>query len=455
MALRDRVVHWLGLDENLRGFDFSQLFSFNGINYPYGYGTGTLSSKQEAPAPSFDGYVQAIYKANPVVFACITARMRLFSEARFIYRAKREGRPTDRLFGNASLKVLETPWPNGTTRGLLARAMQDADIAGNFYAYRSGETIRRMRPDWVSIVLGSNREPDDPAKAIDAEVVGYVYAPPGYHDGVVVLLPEEVCHFAPIPDPSARFRGMSWVATLISDVMADQAATEHKQKFFENGATVNLVVNFDSPIIKTQEQFDETVAAFRRGHEGTVNAFKTLFLAHGSTANAIGADMLESAFKEVQGAGETRICMAAGVPPIMIGASEGLAAATYSNYGQARRAFADLTMRPLWGEAAGAFSSVVDVPDDAELWYDDQHISFLQEDEKDDSEILNLKSQATRTLVDGGFTPDSVVKAVEAGDLSLLEHTNLYSVQLQPPTPDQPATAANGAGALPIGAGDV
>jgi phage portal protein BeeE len=55
-----------------------------------------------------------------------------------------------------------------------------------------------------------------------------------------------------------------------------------------------------------------------------------------------------------QGAGETRIAAAAGVPPVIVGLSEGLQAATYSNYSQARRRFADGTMRPLWRNAAVA-----------------------------------------------------------------------------------------------------
>jgi hypothetical protein len=58
-------------------------------------------------------------------------------------------------------------------------------------------------------------------------------------------------------------------------------------------------------------------------------------------------------FKVTQGHGETRIAAAAGVPPIIVGLSEGLEAATYSNYGQARRRFADVTMRPLWRERGG------------------------------------------------------------------------------------------------------
>jgi hypothetical protein len=67
------------------------------------------------------------------------------------------------------------------------------------------------------------------------------------------------------------------------------------------------------------------------------------------------------------------------------------------------------------------------------LWFDDRDIPFCQEDVKDAADIKQVESQAIRTLVDAGFEPASAVEAIRTGDMSLLTHTNLYSVQLQPP----------------------
>jgi phage portal protein BeeE len=140
----------------------------------------------------------------------------------------------------------------------------------------------------------------------------------------------------------------------------------------------------------------------------------------------------------VQGAGETRIAAAAGVPPVIVGLSEGLAAATYSNYSQVRHRFADSTMHPLWANAAGSLAHLVRASGTAassavRLWYDARGVPFLREDRKDAAEILASQAQKIRTLVDAGFTPDSVRRAVDAEDWSLLSHTGLFSVQLQPP----------------------
>ena len=434
--LRSTYDRWFGRSISPLSWDqYQSYFKFDGNWYPYGFQTSYPQSRQEAPDSSFTGYASALYKLNPVLFACALVRLSLFSEARFQFRQLRSGRPGN-LFGTEALRILENPWPNATTGDLLARAIQDADVSGNAYFVRRGEYLRRMRPDWVTIVLGSRADASAALEDLELEIVGYLYAVQGSADSEpLVLLPEQVCHFAPIPDPVARFRGMSWLEAITRELMADNAMTHHKLSYFEQGATVNLAVTFDSQLVKTKEQFDAWVETFKRGHEGRANAFKTLFLSGGSKAETIGSTLEEAAFKTVQGAGETRIAAAARTPAVLVGISEGLQGSSLNagNYTQAARQFADLTMRPLWRNFAGSMAPLIDVPPDAELWYDDRDIPFLKEDVRDAAEILNVQAESIRTLVDGGFDTNSVIDAVTSGDLSLLKHTGALSVQLQEP----------------------
>ena len=430
--------------------DWLQMFSYNGNTYSLMPSYTLNGDAQEPPDPSFDSYVASLYKANAVVFACMDVRLKLFSEARFQYRQLRGGRPGD-LFGTSELNVLETPWKNATTGDLLARAIQDADIAGNFYAVRQGGEIKRMKPDWVTIVLGSKMEPDEPGFALDAEIIGYLYEPGGSRSEYepVALLPGQVAHFAPIPDPSARFRGMSWLTPVIDEIMGDNAATKFKQGFFQNGATPNLAVTADPSL--DPDRFQKFVDLFKQKHADLEQVYKVMFLGGGADVKVVGSNLQQIDFKTTQGGGETRIAAAAGVPPVIAGLSEGLAAATYSNYQQSIRRFTDLTMRPLWRNMAGSLASIVAVPGGAELWYDDRDIPALYEDSKDAAEILNTQMQAIRTGTDGGYDPMSVVDAVTSGDLKRLKHTGLLSVQMQPPGAAQPDPQANGKPALPIG----
>lgn len=402
----------------------------------------------------FEGYVSGIYKRSGPVFALMTVRQMVFSEARFQFRQRRSGRPGD-LFGTGALDRLESPWVGGTTGDLLSRMIQDADLAGNaFHAFYQGR-VRRMRPDRVTIVLGSRSEPDLEMPfgllPLDVEVLGYLYSPQTLGgDNDVLLLPSQVSHFAPIPDPDAMFRGMSWLTPVLREVTADMAATKHKGKFFENAATPAIAVRLDASV--TPEKFERFKALMDAQHKGVDNAYKAMYLGGGADVTPLTMDLRQLDFRATQGAGESRLAAAAGVPASIVGFSEGMQGSSLNagTYGSSKRRFVDGTIRPLWRNAAGSLANLIDVPSGAELWYDSRDIPFLREDAKDAAEIQQVKAATIRQLVDAGYEPETVVAAVEAEDMTLLKHSGLYSVQLQPPgarqaaTNDQPADPAKG-----------
>lgn len=393
--------------------------------------TQTQPGQAAEKAPSdFPGYA-TLFATNPVVWACMVARMAVFSATRFQWQRLRNGRPSE-MFGSPELRLLEEPWVGGTTQDLLSRVIQDADLAGNSYWTPLGTEVIRMRPDWVQIVLERRVFPG--GGHLGWKRYGYLFQEPGQDP--VFLWPEEVMHFAPTPDPLATFRGMSWLTPVLRETQNDNLMSAHKKKFMENAATPNMVVSLSREV--TPDAFAKFKAKMDASHRGVENAYKTLYLGGGADVTVVGKDFQQLDFSAVQGAGETRIAAAGGVPPIIVGLSEGLKSATYSNYGQARRRFADGTIHPLWQNAAGSFARLVKPPGGAgsgavRLWYDARDVAFLREDKKDMAEIQGLQSRTIRQLVDAGYTPESVQRAVQAEDWGLLEHTGLYSVQLQKP----------------------
>ena len=88
--------------------------------------------------------------------------------------------------------------------------------------------------------------------------------------------------------------------------------------------------------------------------------------------------------------------------------------------------------------------TIIDVPGDSILWYDDRDIPFLQEDLKDAAEIQQMEAATIASYVREGFTPESAIAAVQNHDNGLLVHTGLVSVQLQ--TPGGQLTLPNGNG---------
>lgn len=410
--------------------------------------SSSVGSNEERIENDFEAYVQRAYKANGVVFAAISLRSQVFSEARFQWRPLQGGRPGD-LFGTPDLSILERPGPNQTTGELLKRMLITADLAGNWYGVRvddegrvgkaargnPGERIVHLRPDWVTIIIGSNS--GDP-NAMDAKVLGYQYTPLGSagtpQSEPVLLMPDQVSHYSPEPDPEARFRGMSWLTPVIREIQADKAATEHKAKFFENGATPGVAIKFDKDT--DDDAFESFVESFKAAHQGSWNAYKTLFLTGGADIAPVSMDLKQLEFSTTQGAGESRILMAAHVHGTLIGSSEGMHGSSLNagNYQAVRRSFVDGTMRPLWRMACASLESIVPPPSpDVQLFYDVRDIAFLRDDQKDVADIRAKEAQTIRTLVDSGYTAESVVSAVTGEDWSLLKHSGLFSVQLQPP----------------------
>lgn len=437
-------------EQRLSMNDWAKMYDPNSP-WPLAFNTfNNVHSKKEEPEGDFQGMVTGAYKQNGVIFACCVARQLLFSEARFQFQGIKNGRPGD-LFGNTELEILEKPWPNATTGELLSRAIQDVDLSGNFFVVREGKRLRRLRPDWVDIILTA-----PPAESVKSDVAGYIYKPGGTEDRENwEIYPADgsngkVAHWSPIPDPEAQYRGMTWMTPVLREIEADGLATEHKTAFYKNAATPNIAVSFKETV--TEEQFKEFMKAVELGHTGPKNAYKTLYLGGGADVTPLTVDFQALDFKKIQGAGETRIAAAARIHPVVVGLSEGMQGSSLNagNFRSARDAFADGTMRPLWRTFCAAMEPLLKVPASSRLWFDDRDIAYLREDIKDLAEIQSQEASTITKLIQDGYTPDSIVEAVQKKDWSLLKHTGLYSVQLQPPMPDGPPVQKVGPDGKPI-----
>jgi phage portal protein BeeE len=428
--------------------DWAQMFSFNGNTYPIGqYGTITRGARSELIPNNFEAYVEGAYKQSGIVFAAMTARHLIFSEARLLYQALHDGKPGD-TFWAAELKVLEKPWPNGTTGELLYRAIQDADMAGNNYVLREGVgpmmRLRRLRPDWVEILLTAA-----PDEAVKSDVAAYLYKPGGTENpDLWEIYPIDgskgtVAHWSPFPDPIAQYRGMSPLTPVVREIMADKAASDHKARFFENAATPNLAVSFKDTV--TDEQFKKFMEAMNETKHGVEHAYETLYLGGGADVTVVGSHIAQMDFKGTQGHGEERICAALGIHPLIVGTSGGFSREPLSQESltAAKDLLADKTMRPLWRSLCTAYEPLVAEYTNARLWYDDHDIAFLRQDRQQVANIRNLESTTLGQYIMAGFTPDSSILAIKHNDITLLEHTGLYSVQLQPPLTQQPGDDSN------------
>lgn len=414
-------------------------------------GSGLLADRERIEN-NFEGYVLGAYKSSGPVFACITARQFVFSEAEFCFKNKATGD----LYGSSALSLLENPWPGGTTSELLARMEQDVSCSGNSWwtfcndqgdygrlATKRGTGLRlaHMRPDWVTMVIGSaNGDP----RALDAKIVGIIYQPLANGQGLghgagispqILLTSDEVAHYSPSPDPIARFRGMSWITPVLRNIEAHKSATVMKGSFFNNAAVPNMAIKFaDETSLDDIEEFQKK---FQGSHQGKWQAYKTLFLMGGADAVPLTHNFTDMDFASVVGKDESMIASASGVPASWVGFSEGMqgSALNTGNLAANRRRFADGTIRPLWRCMVASLAVLVDVPNGSVLWWKEDGIAFLREDQQDRATIMQADMGSVQQGILSGYDPDAVVAAVDAKDLTLLlkKHTGTVSVQMQPP----------------------
>lgn len=440
---RSSIDQWIS--EYLLPAGMVNQFTYNGHVYPFGNGGmgGPAFSYGANKAREFSGDLpghMAALRSCPPAFAAQMVRALVLSQARFIYRNRRGMSPTPgRRFGNQSLSILERPWPGGTTGDLLSRMEWHAGPAGNAFVtnWQQSGRLRVLRPDWTAVVYGSQREPDDPRLALDGEIIGYLYQNGGIRldspAQLTTLPPASVAHWMPLPDPLAADMGMSWITPAVREIQGDMLAAQHKIVFFQNAGTPNLVVKgLTAP---TKEQFDDLVDMLEERHAGVANAYRTLYLTAGADATPVGSSLQEMDFRGVMAGGETRIAFLSRVPAPLLGISEGLQGSSLNagNFAAARRMFGDSWIFPTLQNLASTLAPLVSVPPDAELWFDTSDMPILREDAKDAADIQQVNAQTITTLVKDGFSPESAIAAVQAQDMSLLQHTGLVSVQLQPP----------------------
>lgn len=398
--------------------------SYDGLRYFFDALSSYNYGSQERVVVESEGKA---YASNGVVAAVVGRRIDLFSQASFVWKRLGAGpKPMAAdVFTNAALAPLDD------CIDLLTWMEFDAATAGNSFAALAGDTLVRLPPQWVSIVVGSDDATDHPETAWDARVVGYVYQPPSGEPRV--FLPGEVAHYAPKPDPGARFRGMSYLRPVLRQAANQNAYASFLSEYWSHGATPNLIMKF--PPERSRQEIETFRDMFNERHAGAGKAFRTAFIGGGVDPMVVGANLKDLASEQVSAYEFAQICGCAGVPPVVVTIVPGLeSASTYANYETAMRAFADLTVRPLWRRAAIKLRPLIQPrPGGSELWYDASGISALQSDAKDDAAVLATNAQTIRALSDGGWAKDSVVDAVTTGDLTRLKDTGLISVQLLPP----------------------
>lgn len=104
----------------------------------------------------------------------------------------------------------------------------------------------------------------------------------------------------------------------------------------------------------TEEQFERLKTELEEGYTGASGAGRPLLLEGGLDWKAMGYSPHDMDFIEAKNGAARDIALAFGVPPMLLGIPGDN---TYANYAEANRAFYRLTVLPLMGRTARAFST--------------------------------------------------------------------------------------------------
>jgi HK97 family phage portal protein len=162
---------------------------------------------------------------------------------------------------------------------------------------------------------------------------------------------EQVVHYKYVPDPFYPMRGMGALRPVAREVDSDNELTRYLKSLLQNDAVPRGVLSVPPGVAITKNDKEEAKQNFKRLFGGDNRGDVAVF-DKGLTYTRMSLDMGELAFDALRGVPEARIASAFGVPPIVAGLNVGLTRSTYSNYEEARKAFTEQTLVPLWKAVA-------------------------------------------------------------------------------------------------------
>jgi HK97 family phage portal protein len=362
---------------------------------PFGGGKPNLDGMLY-PDSSYETFARNGYGRNELVFACISEKAQSLPQSVLrVYPTSAGGEP---LEGHRLRQLISQPNPVTNEFEFFELSVTYLDLAGNCYwlvqRARDGlpAELWPLRPDLVRVL-----------PSMDPRVwrYGYVLDPSaaarGQEPEVVPIPPGDLIHIK-YPNPLDPYFGQAPLRPASRASTLDNAATDFVDGLLRNDAVPRVVVT-------TQQEINQTVAdKLRAMWRRNTRRGEPSFLQMGMDIKVLGLNLRDLEFPDLRTISESRICMALGVPPILVGAKVGLDRSTFTNYGEARVSFWEETVMPLQRRflepvrtrLLPEFSGVG--RQRVELRWDNSQVLALQESEQ------ARWDRATNALARGGVT---------------------------------------------------
>lgn len=319
---------------------------------------------------TFENFVREGYKRNEIIYACINATADTAASVSMVVRDRGNGEP---LPEHPAQRLIKQPNREMSESDFLRWIITNLKLAGVVYLQKvkngKGEVLELwpVRSDYVRPQLEDNKG-----------ITGYRVVISGVEQDTI---PPEDMIVLRLPDPLNMFDRMSPIEVLSRSADVDNSLTDLIKIILQKGA---MPLGILASKLRLN---DDAISDVRRRWEdrygGYTNWTTPAVLDSDMSYQRIGMTMDEMKFGDVDGRNETRICMVLRVPPIIIGATEGLARSTFSNYESARKQWWEDVLSALYKSILDALVTQLFVPDfglDIIVEWDFSKVPALQEE---------------------------------------------------------------------------
>jgi HK97 family phage portal protein len=302
------------------------------------------------PTSAISLVTPAAADGNSAVFACLQAIAVAVAEPPLrVYRVA----PGERIEQERTPlgDLLDRPNPHMTTDVLLSYTAVSLHVEGNAYWRK----LRAGNPETGNVVelwpISPSRMEPVTRNGSGDFISFYRYTSAS---GRVEDIPtENVVHFRYGIDDDDHRVGLAPLKRLLREISSDQQATRYADRLLANLAINGLALSFDKEAAPIDQATADQLKARIQAAYGGDNVGSAAVLSPGAKLDALGFSPEQMDLKVLHRVPEERISAVLGVPAIVAGLGAGLDRSTYSNFSEAREAFTETKLLPLWRGLAG------------------------------------------------------------------------------------------------------
>ncbi len=243
------------------------------------------------------------------VYACVSRISSAIADAEWHLYEK--GKEDEKIIDHPILDLLHFVNPYHTGMEMMEQSQTYVDLVGEAFWMIIKDRAKRPSELWV---VNPNK-----MKVVPHEkdyIAGYVYQ---NGQEQIPLETENIIHIK-LPNPRNPYRGVSPVASIMSDVEAERYSSSYNRSFFQNSAEPNGVIQFEGTL--TDAQYERLRYQWNSQHRGVNNAHKVAILEGGASWQGKQVSQRDMQFRDLRQMNRDVILGAFGMPLSILGISE-------------------------------------------------------------------------------------------------------------------------------------